>query len=320
MTAPFFIQRQHVAVKVEGTEGTDSVPADADVIAPAFDVEWTPTFEVPERKPMQSSFSQLQRIAGERSAQITFATELKGSGAAGTAPTNLSAPFLACGLGETIVGGISVTYAPASQGTSTFTVETREGSTDGTVKIKKIVGARGTFVLEHTKGERVMVLFTFTGRYVEPTEGGAQFVSPAIAAVPEPFLNVSLSFQSVATLLIQALTVDLGNTVVLRNDVNEATGNFSAAITNRIMVGTIDPEETDLATINFWNQLTTNAEGSLTYTLGASAGNITTVTLPKTQITNAGQADRDGIRIVPLDLSFNQNVVAGDDEISIAFT
>lgn len=321
MTSPYFPQRTQVAVKIEGTEGTDSVPTASDVIAPTYDAEYTPSVEMFERNNTQGSFSRLPQIAGERSGQITFATELKGSGVAGTAPPNLSAPFLACNMGETIVASTSVTYAPVSTGGSSATVELREGSTTTGAKQKKIVGARGTWVLEGVKGSPVLVRFTFTGRYIEPLDTAIVLLTtPAPGPNPEPFLNTSFSFQGVATLKVQTVTLDIGNNVVLRNDANQASGNFSAVITDRSPIGNIDPEQEDQATANFFNDWTTNSEGVLSYVLGATAGNISTVSAPKAQITSIAEADRDGLRTEGLDLQLNQSADAGDDEISIAFT
>ncbi|KKN50888.1 hypothetical protein LCGC14_0628080 [marine sediment metagenome] len=321
MTSPFFPQRQHVAVKVEGTEGTDSVPADVDVIGPAYDIEYSPTFEMFAREIVQNSFSRPKQIAGERSAEISFSTEIKGEGNAGVAPPNLSAALQACGFSETIVAVTSVTYAPVSEGVSSVTVEIREGSTDGTVKVKKIVGARGTVSFEGVKGDVVLARFVFTGRYVEPSDDPTtQFTTPAIGPDPESFLGAAFSFHGVGTTKVQNVTLDIGNAVSLRNDVNQASGNFSAIIVGRTPIGSIDPEQELVATINFFNKLTTNAEGILTYVLGASAGNITTFSAPKAQIIGISEADRDSFRTEDLELQLNQSAAAGDDELTIAFT
>ena len=164
-----------------------------------------------------------------------------------------------------------------------------------------------------------MCLFVFTGRYVEPSDV-TTFTTPVPGPDPEPFLNATLSFHSLGTLLVQNVTLDMANNIVLRNDVNEATGNFSAVLTGRNPVGSIDPEMILTATQNFFNRLTNNTEGALSYILGAGAGNITTVTAPAVQIVNGSDADRDGLRTNPLELQLNQSTQAGDDELSIAFT
>lgn len=318
MVTPFITQRQQVGIKLEAVEGTGETIAAADLVHPAFDIEWTPNGEMNERNNLQPSLSRVTQVAGEFSATVTFSTEVKGSGVAGDVPGNLSAALQACAFGETIVGGVSVTYAPASQSTKSATIEVREGSGDGTFKIKKIVGARGTVSFVAEKGIIVLAVFEFTGRYVEPTEGAA-LVVPAPTPLPEPFLGASFSFHG-TTLKVAAVTLDMQNTISLRNDANQTFGNFSAAFVDRAPVGSIDPEQEEIADINFFNKWTTNSEGILTYILGSTAGNITTFTAPKAQITGISEGDRDGIRIETIDLQLSQDEAAGDDELTIAFT
>lgn len=315
---PFLIQRQQIAIAEESTEGVGESIVNGDVIAPIFEQEYAPEFTLNERSNIQASFSHLPQISGEISASVTFSTEVKGSGSVGTVPPNLSVALKACGFAEVIVGGVSVTYKPSSGTIPSATIEVRELTPDGTAKIKRIVGARGTVAFVMDKGNPVMANFEFTGRYEEPTEGSA-LTTPSPGPNPLPFLSAAFSFQG-DSLVIAALSIDMANNVVMRNDVNQATGNFSAVIVGRSPGGTIDPEQTLIATANFFNALTTNAEGILTFALTGSAGNITTFTASKAQIIGLSEADRDGIRVENLDIQFNQVASAGDDELSIAFT
>lgn len=317
---PFIPVRSLIAVKIEVTEGTDVVPADADVVAPAFDIDYSAAVEMAERAVQQPSFSRITKIAGERSATISFSTELKGSGSAGVVP-HFSAAIRACGFDETIVAVTSVTYNLVSESQDSVTIEIRESDALGNARSKKIVGARGTMTIEAVKGGIVRLVFEFQGKYVKPTDAAiTQFVAPSITPLPQPFLSAGLSFQGVGSLKVQTVTLDVGNEVVLRNDVNDATGNLSALIVGRTPTGSIDPEVELVATQDFYNLWTTNSEGILTYALTGAAGNIVTVTAPKAQIDSIGEADRDGLRTAGLDLVLNESVVAGDDELEIALT
>ena len=318
MTAPFLPQRQQLAMAVEGTEGSAETLDASDVIAPVFGLNWTPNFETIVREVVQPSLSGLSQVVGERSATVEFSTELKGSGSAGTVPPNLSVPLQCSGWSETIVGGTSVTYALASEDVPTATIEVREAGQSSTCKIRQVVGARGSWAIEAVKGNHVLVSFTFTGRYVEPTEGSFLTV-PSPAPKPEPFLNASISFQGISTIKASTVSVDGQNDVQLRNDANEVTGNFSAVIVNRDPVASIDPELELIATANFFKKYTDGDEGDLDFVLGATAGNITSVSL-RTQITNVTPGERDSMRIESLDLALIQNAAAGDDEATIAFT
>ncbi len=315
----FLRSRRQIALELEATEGTAETIVAADVIHPAFGVEYTAEFETNERELVEDSFSRIQRVTGERSATISFSVELKGSGTAGTAPLALARALQACGFAETIVASTSVTYDPISESISSATLEMREMHGDGIAKIYQIVGARGTVTFTAVKGQPVMANFTFTGRYIEPTEGTA-LTTPVLGTTPEVFLGAAFSFLGIGTLKVSQVEIDMANAVSLRNDANQVSGNFSAIITGRVPTGSADPEIEKIATLNTYNKLTTNAEGILTYVLGSTAGNITTITAPKTQITNIEQLDRDGISADTLSLVFNRSVAAGDDEIAIAFT
>jgi hypothetical protein len=58
----------------------------------------------------------------------------------------------------------------------------------------------------------------------------------------------------------------------------------------------------------------------MSYTLGATPGNICTLSAPKAQITDVGDGDRDSIRTNEIEGQLNGSTVAGDDELSLAFT
>lgn len=320
MSTPFLVQRQQVALKVEGTEGTDSSPGDVDVIAPVYGVDWTPTFKMNERAPVQTSFSKLASVTGSRHAMIKFECEVKGSGTAGTAPI-FGAALKSCGFAETLVALTSASYAPLSGTTQvpSCTVEVREGEGTTVFKRKFITGARGKVTLDAVTGDTVKLKFEFTGKYNEPTETVA-LTQPSPGVNPVPFLAAAFSFLGVGTTKIHQFTLDVGQIIAIREDANQSGGVYSAVITNRKATGSIDPEQELIATLNFFNKLTTNTQGVLSWALTGTVGNITTFNAPKAQISNISEADRSGTRSEKLTLAFGENAAAGDDEFTIVFT
>lgn len=321
---PFLPRRQQVLAKIEVTPGVDAVVAAPDVIHPVFGPpEWAPTVEMNEREVVQPSMSQIPQKAGERSSQLTFATELKGSGVAGDVPPHLSVLLQACGFSETIVPATSVTYAPASEDIPTLTMEVLEGSVDSgaaTVKRKRLLGARGTVSFTAVKGQPVLANFVFTGKYVEPDDIAAFFAVPSIGPLPLSFLDAAISLLGVGTHKLQNLELDMANEVVMRNDANDPTGNSEAIITGRKPTGSADPEQVATSVDNFFADWTDEVLAALSYVLGATAGNIVTVTAPNVQITNVAEGDRDQIRIETLDLALMGSAAAGDDELTLVFT
>ena len=320
MGAPFLPRRQQVIIRIESVEGTAETLTAGDVIAPILEAEWTPDITMAERNVLASSLSPLAQLSAEQFASITFATDLKAAGgSSGLVPPNLSAAFRGCGMSETISLTVSVTYQPISQDFESVTIEIREGSVGADAKIKQIVGARGSFILEAEKGGLPLVRFTFQGRYIEPTDGSL-FADAASGPTPQPFLGVSFDFQGVTTLKLRVVNIDIGNSVSPRNDINQASGNFSAVITDRNPTATIDPEQELISTINYFNKLTQNTEGNLSYIIGSGVGLVVTVAAPKAQIIGIAEGERDDFRIEDIDLQLNKSAAAGDDELTIVFT
>src|SRR5690606_9648921 len=94
---------------------------------------------------------------------VTFDVELAGSAAAGTVP-QFGELLRACGLDETVTASTSVVYAPVS---TSFESVTIYYNYDG--EMQKVVGARGTAIINMSRGQIPTISFTFTGRYAKPT-------------------------------------------------------------------------------------------------------------------------------------------------------
>lgn len=312
----FLTTRGHIALEIEAVAATGETLVDADVIHPIFEPDWTNDVAMGDREVVQDSFARIKKIAGERFGTISFAVELRGQGAAGVAPTFGKALECSSFL-ETIVGGTSVQYSLISEAIKTATIEYRMGGIGTDVRTFRLIGAHGTVSIEAVKGQPVLLRFTFTGKYVEPTDAATQFVTPAIGPDPAAFLNATISFFSIGTLIVQGITLDLANTIVMRNDANDATGNVRALITGRAPSGSIDPEQVLNATLNLFDKLTSQAEGVLSYVLDKGAGNKVTVSAPAVQIASLANADRDAIATNALDLVLNGSAVAGDDELDL---
>jgi len=316
----FLTKRKQIAAKIEAVEGTGETLADIDVIAPIYNVEYAiDNIQNDRLEVVQPSFSRLSQVNGEINATLTFSTELKGSGTAGTAPAHLSDLLQACGMSETIVAVTSVTYAPVTEDIPTITLEMREGADDSVFKSKKLIGCRGTVKFVAAKGGIVMCEFEFKGKYVLPTDTVA-FAQPTPGVIPKTFLGVAFSVHGVGTLNIQNLTVDMANEIIHRPDVNDATGYMSALYVGRQPKAEVDPEQVAVATIDFFAKIRDNSEGILTYSLTGAAGNIMVFTAPKAQFINLSDGDSDSIRTEELEMSLNQDGDEGDDEFTIVFT
>lgn len=303
-------RKTQVALELEGTEGTAETLLAADAV-----LHMNPTFKpdtpMNERPVASATMSRFASVPGARSMVMEWDCELKGSGAAGTAP-EFGKALQACGFDETIVTSTSVTYTPLSDSVSSATLAMYM---DGLRAI--MWGARGNVSLSVNAGGFAMLHFRFLG--ADFTIADVAMLSGVSYQTTKPpvFLDASFSVSSYAA-KIQALGIDMNNELVLRSDPSKQSGHFSTLITNRAPVLTIDPELVLVATENFFADLRAGTEGALSMVLGATAGNICTITAPKVQYTNASPGSRNGLRTLGIDCQLNRN--SGDDELSLAFT
>ena len=308
--------RQIVAAKIETTEGTAETLAGADanvqILEPA---KWDPNIAMFERKLMDVSYSNFKMIPGTRLATISFLVENKGSGAAGTAPA-LGKLFKACGLGETVVGATSATYAPVSALASipTLTVAIYQ---DGVRK--QLRGARGNVKYSASNGEPGKFEFMFVGVYDAVSDQTLLTPSGVETTVPVALLSALFSIASFAAFISQ-ISFDLGNQLEPRPDINQASGFVSTLLTGRSVQGSFDPELELVATHDWYGRWLAGTTGALTWKHPGAAGNICTFTAPVCQYIKIADGDRNGIALSPVDFLLARSSAGGDDEISIAYT
>ena len=308
---PMRLWATQLAMKVEDTEGTKQTLAAADVIQ-CSNIKFSPAIDMFDRNILRGSLSRYPSVSGKRSTKITFDVELKGSGAAGTAP-DYGRALLGCGYSETIVGATSVTYKPATLSlTNSYTIGVWM---DGVAM--KMWGARGNVKLSINAGQPGILSFEFLGADFEHVTE-ALLVPSYSTIIPPAFLNASLLLDSYAA-IIGKVDIDTGNMLGLRESINAVSGNLSCLITGRNPKGSMDPELVPLATYDFFLKWKTPGTlGALSLAATGSAGNICTVSGPKIRYAAIDPGERNGIRTLGVDFELTQN--AGDDEISIALT
>lgn len=311
----FLIRRMTLAGKVEAVEGTAETLAAADANALAYDVQFTPNVNVFSRKPVAQDLSPYSAIPGARSMRATFKMELKGSGAAGTAPA-IGKYLRGCGYGETVNGGVSVVYQRAL-GLPSMTLGLYAIPASGNNLRKLIHGARGTFKMSPRTGDPPMIEFDFLGCYSAIADIAGITPSGLETTKPVAFLNTSFTMQAFAHKISQFM-IDAGNALALRGDIAVASGYKSCLITDSESIFSFDPETETVATHDYHGLMVAGTEASMSVAIGASAGNICTITAPKCQYTKVGPGDRDGISVFSVEGKFNRN--AGNDELVFTFT
>ena len=314
-----FLSRQKVLlVKEEATYGTDPVPTVGDNAIDAMGIKTNYPGEVLERDMERASISPVAPKLGKRYAEVSFSTELKGSGAAGTAPA-IGDLLEACGFGEAVSAGVSVTYTPASTGhkSVTFYVYDIQAAT-GNSRLHKITGARGTFNLITEAGQIARIEWTFQGLYTKPADVASPGAASYESTKPPIVESSTFTLNSVATLVAQALNIDIANEVSQREDINAAAGIKGFEIIGRKPNGSFNPEAVLLATYDFWGDWVAATERALELVVGSVAGNIITISAPKVTLDTISEGERNGIRTE--DIPFKCAMNTGDDEISICLT
>lgn len=298
-----------ILVKIQPTAGVDAVPTAAANSILCSVPKITPDGEKIIRDFVRSSLSPLGHSIGIKTFNIKFKVELKGSGAAGTAP-EIDPLLRACGLDDTIVAATSVEYTPISEN---FEMVTIYFYWDGL--LHKLLDARGTFNLDLSVGAYGVLDFDMTGVYATPTD--IPLVTGSYnQTLPPVFLNAGLSLGGYSPIFTK-LQLSMGNKITQRKDANSSTGLIGVEITGREPSGSIDPEAVTIATKDFWSAWENGTKEALTCVAGSAAGNKCTVSADKIQYGGISYGDREGI--VTYDLPFTPCLTTGDDELSLKF-
>lgn len=313
---PLLKRKTAIAVLDESTEGTE-----ATIVAAThakYLVE-NPTFKVEpivvERNIVGLSFARKQSIITQKTVKITFRTEIVGSGTKDVEPA--WGIFLkGCGFKSTQNLAVSYQYDPVSNATYGLA----NGNVTLTIylyldgKVKKAKGCRGTFKIEAEAGKIGHIDWEFSGVYV----GVADTALPALASgydanIPPIVESCTFQVHSITSGVVVAkmITIDVGNVISPRYDVTSANGIKSYIINDRVVKGTIDPEEMTEAE---WtgaggaeSRLAAGTVGALTLNVGGAVdGNKFQISAPAATVQFVGvdEADRDGIATSNIDLGF----------------
>lgn len=314
---PMRWRKAQIGAKLEAVEGTAIAitNAEAKIKAENISLSYDLPFYSRENTVSASMSKFTGTLAGPRTGTLSFDVPVAGSGTKDTAP-GWGVLLVGCGFDEVVTGSTSTAYTPESVVTA--------GGDGGSITIKLFVdgkayilhGARGNVRFLLPTGMPMRLNFTFQGIYNDPVDLDLLTITHE-TTVPPALVNGSFTLDSYAY-KASNLEIDMQNTLSLRPDASATQGGFSFVIAGRNPVGTLDPEETAAATKNIWTIALANTEGALTYTIGATTGNLWTLTAPKVQLRPGGLGDRDGMVTNTLALEFNRN--SGDDEIAFTQT
>jgi hypothetical protein len=309
-------RKKFLIAKEESTYGTDPTPVGGSDAIQVTNLEVTPI----ESDNVQASAFQgfignstRGTLVANKRVSVTFDVELAGSGSAGTAPA--FGPLLkACGLSETIVASTSVTYAGVS---SSFDSVTIYCFYDGTRH--KITGSRGSVTFNFTAGQFATASFNFIGIYNAPDDtalSGTFTVANQAAALEVNDTNMTTAtFFGETSQRIESLDLALNNELIYK----ETASSKEVLITNRAPGGTAVIEAPAVGTTDFFADAVAASTASSNVVLGATAGNIVSLTTAQTDITGVSYGDTNGV--VSLSMPYLAlPSTSGNDELSLVFT
>ena len=267
-----------------------------------------------ERNIVRSSLAPQPHDYGGSLFGFSFDAELKGSGAAGTAP-RVGRFLRACGMSETIVVSTSVTYQPESTTSlhDSLTLEYTEGP-----NLRVVTGCRGTVAVNVEAGGRIMASFQFIGHIDSETQA-AGFAQTAETTTPPIFLGAAFSAGGYAT-PISKLAVDIGNTMSIAPNPNTSDGFGVIRIGARKIAGSFDPEAQGISTKDYIGEFRNATDIAIqTGVIGSVAGNRVAISMPRTRYMAPSSAEREALRIYEIPFGAYETV-AGDDDLAIQFT
>jgi len=291
--------------KLETTKGTDAVPVvgtDA-VRVRSFKVKKNTT--AIDRKVVKQTMGALAHLIGKETVSIEIVAEIRGSGAAGTAP-EVSPLLQACRLAETVVASTSVGYKPS---TSTEKSASIYAYIDGL--LWKLIGAVGTAKVDSSMDAVSIVTFSMQAAYAVPTVVAAPAGSVFDSTQPIVMSSATVVNDG-AVIKVGKFGMDFGNDV--QN--HYITGENSFVVANRNPTLTLSKDSINTAAE--WTALSAGTNTTFSAALGSVAGNICTITAPvmrKKDIAYAERAERDLV-----ELTYGLYESASDDQFQILFT
>lgn len=305
------IKRKRIlAAKIETTPGTAESLTASEASFNAYDISIQNEIEVEEREG-QGAFGYLAGVTGGYKGKATFKTDCGWDGTS-TEPSWADTFFPAAGW---VKSGQVFTPRSEAPGSNVKTL-TIGVYVDGVLKMLR--GCAGTFKMVCPTGKMAYIEWEFTGVWVAPTD--VALLAPTYpTALPLRYAVSTTTFASVA-LCLENITLDAGNTVILRECAATVAGYEAALIVNRNPKVTGNPEAKLIATRDSYGQLLAMTEGILTWGLDGPTNSVLTISVPKAQIIKNTEGDRGGLVTDEIEWQCNKNVSTADQEVSITFT
>lgn len=303
-------RRRVLAAKIEATPGTVETLLAADAAFNAYNIMAQQEIELESRE-AQGGFGMHTSLSGGRKGRITFSVDASWDGTA-TEPSWADTFLPACGW---VKSGQVFTPRTEVPGTNVKTL-TIAVFQDGMRKM--LCGAVGTFQMVCATGKTAVFNFDFQGIWQPPTD--TAILSPTYPNVLGLRYASSVTTYNSVPLCVSNVTLDTGNTILLKECASTPSGYDHAIITNRVVTVTADPESENVSVLDVFGMQIANTEAALTWSLDGPTNSVITIAAPRAQIISPSEGDRSGIVTNDITWQCNRNGSNIDQEISMTFT
>jgi hypothetical protein len=281
-------RKRTLLVKLEATPGTAETTGFSALLA--FDIKMEPTAEWAAR-PGSGLYAghTVGGVLGAITGRCAFSAELR-TGTGTVLDPALAACLQACGALKSTESYATDTAFARAAGARTLTIR---ANIDGV--LMQLAGAAGTFTLKGAVGERVMLDFELTGRWIAVTD----VALPADAAVTTAPMKLESGTFTIGAeaIKIANYTLTWGAKTSLRADVAAAGGVGHYLAVDYDPEITLDPEFDRVAGYDFYGLWLAGTTAAVVITAKAGA-RTATITCPAVQIKQLAEGDRDGIATV----------------------
>jgi hypothetical protein len=319
------LRKSVIAIKHETTAGTAISLANADAVFNAYNVVMTPEITYDERDGQGACFGQLPAVPGAQAGTVTFQTSMAWDGTA-TEPSWADILLPACGFTKSTNVYKPKTEVPLGT-TSAVKTLTIGHYHDG--RLFKLRGCVGNAVFNIPTGRRAYVDWTFRGAWepvtdsalLDPTYPGAGVGNPDTLNLEMPLRAASgtTTFDGKA-LSCEAVTIDLGNEIVLREDITTDAGYLHGVIVDRKIKITANPEAKLVATRDAYGDWTSRLTGVLSVSMLAQDLKTLTFSCPKAQMLAVKPGNRNKLITDDLEFVALRNDQTEDEVMSITFS
>lgn len=309
---PRLINRQYILAETQSAAGSAATPDLNDAVL----IENLSFSFVDEKIQARESLRPttlgvLQSCNVTRRAQISFDTEIKGSGT-NDVPPEISKLLVISGHLEAIIAAVMVTYVysnnPVTLGTIVFEYD---GSAITMIDCSATVD---TSLKANMSGKDT---WTVTGRIASIVDGSTAIVPNFDLVKPAQLNNMNTQLAGTLIAPFTELNWSLNNTISSEESLNGSDGFDFPWITARgPITGTINPlmEADSVGGIDWDTFWSANTVGAMTMSnIGTTSGNRISFSMPAVSVTSVQHAERNKLLGFDISLTFNETSAANDE-------